>query len=77
MDKEQKGRARRRNVILPERTLKRLATLRDKTEASSDTEVMRKALQFYEQFVEDVDNGKEILVRDGKTGETEIVRLTF
>ncbi len=64
----------RRSLMLTERSAARLETLRAKTEAQSDSEVVRKALNVYEQLVEDMEQGKTLVVRDPSGGE-EIVRL--
>jgi len=44
----------RRNIVMTHRTAERLADLRSKTEASTDTEVMRCALMLYDRVIESV-----------------------
>jgi hypothetical protein len=50
----------RRNVVLTQRTVDRIATLRERTEAATDTEVMRTALALYDKIVEKVLAGSKV-----------------
>ena len=43
---------RRRNLTLPESSIARIAAIRNKTEAASDSEVVRRALRLYESLLE-------------------------
>lgn len=47
----------------------RLKKLRDRTEASSYAEVVRRALQLYEALIEEVDAGAEISIKKEEAGE--------
>jgi hypothetical protein len=50
----------RRNIVLTQRTVDRIATLRERTEAATDTEVMRTALALYDKIVENVLAGSKV-----------------
>jgi hypothetical protein len=65
----------RRNILLPAPSVNRLAELRRRTEATSDTEVLRNALRVYEQLVEDAEEGKELVVRNRDDGTEIVVRI--
>jgi Arc/MetJ-type ribon-helix-helix transcriptional regulator len=62
----------RRNLALPKGFVDQLSALRTKTESSSDSEVIRRALTSYEQFAEDCDNHIALRVR---RSNGEIIRL--
>jgi hypothetical protein len=49
---------------LAPRSLERLNALKDKTEASSYAEVVKNALKLYEGLIEEVEAGKQFLIRD-------------
>ncbi len=55
---------KRRNVTLPESSIARISAIRQKTEATSDSEVIRRALRLYESLLE-----SEAVVQD-KNGRT-------
>lgn len=59
-------RAKRRNLTLPDSSIARIAAIREKTEAASDSEVVRRALRLYESLL----NG-EAVVQDAKTGQAQ------
>jgi len=61
----------RRSLILRESTMRRLRFLREHTEADSDSEIVRKALMYYEQLCDDSTSGRELIVR-GSDSETAI-----
>jgi hypothetical protein len=64
-----KGLVRQENVRIPKRRAAMFDFVREQTESSSDSEVARKALRHFEQFVEDQVNGMKLkVVSDGKTG---------
>jgi len=65
----------RRNVVFTQRTIDRIASLREITEASTDTEVMRRALTLYEKIVNDVMAGTRIqlLSPDGSVRELDLL----
>lgn len=65
----------RRNILLPAPSVNRLAELRRKTEATSDTEVLRNALRVYEQLVEDSEEGRELVIRNRDDGSEIVVRI--
>jgi hypothetical protein len=46
--------------------MERLNALKEKTEASSYAEVVKNALKLYEGLIEEVEAGKQFLVRDEK-----------
>jgi hypothetical protein len=46
------------------RSMERLNTLKEKTESSSYAEVVKNALKLYEGLIEEVESGKQFLVRD-------------
>lgn len=54
---------------LPPRSMERLSAMKEKTEASSYAEVIRRALQVYEDLVNSVNEGEDFLIRkrDGST----------
>jgi hypothetical protein len=60
------ARKRRLNLIIPERAQERLEWIRSKTEASSDTEVIRQALFVYEQLVAKAAEGSILMEKTAK-----------
>jgi len=48
---EKKTQLKRYNLTLPESCSERIAIIRDRTEASSDSEVVRRAIKLYERIV--------------------------
>jgi len=62
-DKAKGRQLTRVQLDLPPRSMKRLAALKEKTEASSYVEVIKNALQLYEGLIEEVEQGKQFLVR--------------
>jgi hypothetical protein len=54
----------RRNIELQPQAVQRLERLKDRLEATSDSEVLRRALKVLEQVVEEEENGKRVLVRE-------------
>ena len=65
----------RRNVMLTERTVQRLDSLRGKTEAMTDSEVLRSALTLYERVVDDILSGSKLqrVTPDGTIREIELL----
>jgi len=61
----------RRNLTLHSREANSLDTLRVRTEAQSDSEVIRNALRYYQRYAEDRANGKQLFVAndDGQPRE--------
>jgi Arc/MetJ-type ribon-helix-helix transcriptional regulator len=53
---------------LPETSMTRLRELRDKTEAASYAEVLKKALRLYEALVKEAEEGNDLVIRR-KNGE--------
>lgn len=49
---------------LPEKSMSRLSSLKDKTESTSYAEVMKSALRLYEDVINEVESGKEFLIKD-------------
>jgi hypothetical protein len=70
MNKADEG--HRLNLLLPKGAMDRLEALKEKTEASSNVEVIKNALRLYEALINDKEDGKEILIRD-KNSEGELV----
>ena len=58
------------------RSMERLNALKAKTEAASYAEVVKNALRLYEALIEEVEDGKQFLVRD-KDGVVAPFRLFF
>ena len=54
---------------LPESSMERLKTLRDKTEATSYAEVMKNALRLYEALINEAESGNEVCIKDKKGNE--------
>lgn len=54
---------------MPDPSYERLNALRQRTEASSNAEVIRRALQLYEAVVDEHDKGVEIAFRKEEDGE--------
>lgn len=54
---------------MPDQSYRRMLALKDKIEASSHAEVIRRALQLYEAVIEEAENGSEISIRSEKDGE--------
>ena len=67
----------RRNIELHPRTAARLDRLRDHLEATSDTEVFRRALQVLESLVDDERAGKLLCINDPATGQTVGFRIAY
>lgn len=65
----------RRNVMLTDRTVQRLSSLREKTEAMTDSEVLRTSLALYEKIVDGVLEGKTIQIvnPDGSVRDLELL----
>lgn len=60
---------------LPEVSMNRLISLKEKTEASSYAEVFKNSLRLYEDLINQFDAGNEFIVRDKKTGKEYIYRV--
>ena len=60
----------RRTIVLYDGESLRLELLRRQTEADSDSEIVRKALIYYEQLFEDDANGRQLIVRDADGHDT-------
>lgn len=61
--------AKRVELRLPERSAERLDRLVRETEADSVADVIRNAIRLYEWAVMSAQEGKELCLRDVKTGE--------
>jgi len=55
---------RRVQLELPQRSMDRLLKLMDVTEASTYAEVMKNALRMYEAVIDEVENGKEVMIKE-------------
>lgn len=57
---------------MPPRSMDRLRSLKDKTEAASYAEVLRNALRFYEFIVAEAEQGR-VVVTEGKDGKRTVL----
>jgi Arc/MetJ-type ribon-helix-helix transcriptional regulator len=48
---ETASKPKRRNLTLPDSSIARIASIRERTEAASDSEVVRRALRLYESLL--------------------------
>lgn len=71
---EKKSKTTRVQLELAERSFERLSALKQKTEATSYTEVVKNALRLYENLIAQHDAGKSFYLKDvhGNTTEYEI-----
>jgi hypothetical protein len=53
---------------LPETSMSRLRSLRDRTDAASYAEVLKNALRLYEALIKEAEEGNELVIRR-KNGE--------
>lgn len=69
----------RRNIVLTERTVERLNTLRKNTEASTDSEVVRRGIVLYARIVDYILAGNriQIVAQNGETRELELLCCDF
>lgn len=61
-----KNNLQRRNLTLPDSCVERIANIRTRTEAASDSEVVRRAIRLYEVLLND---STEVFVREKATGK--------
>ena len=61
----------RMNLILSGRAARRLTALRDFTEVSSNTDVMKNALKLYEFAVQEAEKGNSFCIKNGDGSVTE------
>ena len=54
---------------MPAQSYARMTALKEKIEASSHAEVIRRALQLYEALIAEADKGSEISIRSEADGE--------
>ena len=54
---------------MPKESYDRMVALRDKIEATSHAEVIRRSLQLYEAIVEEAEKGAEVSIRTVEDGE--------
>jgi hypothetical protein len=66
------GQARRIQAVLPKASAERLASLKDRSEANSEAEVIRNALRLYEELINEAENGSQFYI---KPKDGEIVRF--
>lgn len=59
----------RLNLVMSEKTKRRLDRLVRLTEADTNAEVIRNALRLYEVIIDHILNEQEFLIRDKKTGQ--------
>jgi len=55
---------------LPESSMERLRTLREKTEAASYAEVMKNALRLYEALIKEAESGNQVCIKNNNGTET-------
>ena len=64
-DKQHKQKKTTRvQLELPRRSMDRLTTLKERTEATSYVEVIKNALRLYEAMVRDVGAGREFMIKE-------------
>ena len=61
-----RGRMVRLNLVLPDKSASRLEKLKELTEASSYTEVIRNAIRLYEAIVMEYEKGNKVQIVDEK-----------
>jgi Arc/MetJ-type ribon-helix-helix transcriptional regulator len=61
---------------LPESSMERLKTLREKTEAASYAEVIKNSLRLYEALIKETEGGNQLFIKD-KDGEQVSYRMIF
>lgn len=61
---------------LPESSMERLKTLREKTEASSYAEVIKNSLRLYEALIKEAEGGNQVCIKSSEGAET-TYRLIF
>ena len=59
-----KQKTTRVQLELPEKTMSRLVSLKEKTESSSYAEVMKNALRLYENIIDNYEQGKRLYLKD-------------
>ena len=62
----------RRSITFSPKAANRLTRLREDTDASNDTEVVRNALRLYEWVIEQTKEGNEVYLRNGKGMEQRV-----
>ena len=69
-----KKQTRRVQLELPDRSMQKLESLKDQTDAASYAEVIRNAVMAYSWMIERYENDEQLLVRDssGNTREVEL-----
>jgi len=71
--KEEQSLNKRIQMDMPPTSVTRLKALKEKTESSSYSEVIRNALRLYEAIISEVESGGQLLIqRDGKTSEYKV-----
>ena len=68
-----KRKTHRLNLELSEPQMERIASIMDKTEAASATEVLRRAVLLYSNMIFMEENGNQLFWRDVKGIETKLV----
>jgi len=66
----------RRHIELHPQTADRLERLRDALEATSDSEIFRRALQVLEALIQDEQSGKMLCIKD-QSGEITAVSVRY
>ncbi len=62
--KEKSAKTTRVQIEMPEKSMARLVSLKEKTDASSYAEVLRNALRLYEDMIEKHEQNFKIMIRD-------------
>jgi hypothetical protein len=65
----------RKNWALPDATLERIDAIRQATDASTDTEVIKRALKLYDLAVRSEKAGLRVVFKDDKGNESSVVVL--
>lgn len=68
-----KAKTTRVQLELPEKSMERLVTLKDKTEAASYAEVMKNALRLYESMISQYEGGKRLYLKDPQDPQGQLV----
>jgi hypothetical protein len=65
----------RRNLDLHPKTVSRVERIKDELEATSDAEVIRRAIQLFDALLNDEAKGKVLYVMDPETGDRAVLRI--
>jgi len=74
-ERPQPVRSVRRNMALPQASITSIKTIREQTAAPSDTEVVRRALKFYEMVLTNQKAGARIVLKDDQGNDVPVIIL--